>query len=96
MGLAVAVAGASGYAGGELLRLIGAHPDLELGVAAAAASAGSPVTGVHPHLTGYAERSFEPLDPDRLAAAQARAAANGAVSNAADGEDRAAVSGGGT
>ncbi len=69
MGLAVAVAGASGYAGGELLRLIAGHPDLELGVAAAAASAGSPVTGVHPHLTGYGERSFEPLDPDRLASA---------------------------
>ena len=31
MGVRVAVAGASGYAGGELLRIIGGHPDLELG-----------------------------------------------------------------
>ena len=69
MGLAVAVAGASGYAGGELLRLICAHPDFELGPVAAAASAGAPVTGVHPHLTALGDRTFEPLDPARLAAA---------------------------
>jgi N-acetyl-gamma-glutamyl-phosphate reductase len=69
MGLAVAVAGASGYAGGELLRLIGGHPDLELGLAAAAGNAGAPVTAVHPHLTGLGDRAFEALDPARLAAA---------------------------
>ena len=69
MGLAVAVAGASGYAGGELLRLIGGHPDLELGLAAAAGNAGAPVTAVHPHLTGLGDRTFEALDPARLAAA---------------------------
>jgi N-acetyl-gamma-glutamyl-phosphate reductase len=69
MGLAVAVAGASGYAGGELLRLISGHPDLELGPAMAAGHAGAPVTGAHPHLTVFGDRAFEPLDPDRLAAA---------------------------
>jgi N-acetyl-gamma-glutamyl-phosphate reductase len=69
MGVAVAVAGASGYAGGELLRLISGHPDLELGTAAAAASAGTPVTGVHPHLPALGDRTFEVLDPARLAAA---------------------------
>ncbi len=69
MGLAVAVAGASGYAGGELLRLIGGHPDLELGPAAAAANAGTPVAAVHPHLPAFSDRTFEPLDPARLAAA---------------------------
>jgi len=69
MGLAVAVAGASGYAGGELLRLISGHPDLELGFAAAAGNAGAPVTGVHPHLTGLGDRTFEALDPAALAAA---------------------------
>ena len=69
MGLAVAVAGASGYAGGELLRLIGGHPDLELGPVAAAGNAGAPVTAVHPHLTGLGDRTFEALDPARLAAA---------------------------
>jgi N-acetyl-gamma-glutamyl-phosphate reductase len=69
MGLAVAVAGASGYAGGELLRLITGHPDLDLGLAAAAGNAGAPVTGVHPHLTALGDRTFEALDPARLAAA---------------------------
>jgi len=69
MGLAVAVAGASGYAGGELLRLIGGHPDLELGLAAAAGNTGAPVTAVHPHLTGLGDRTFEALDLARLAAA---------------------------
>jgi N-acetyl-gamma-glutamyl-phosphate reductase len=69
MGVRVAVAGASGYAGGELLRLISAHPDLELGPVTAGASAGAPVTDVHPHLTGLAGRTFEQTDPDRLAAA---------------------------
>ena len=69
MGLAVAVAGASGYAGGELLRLISGHPDLELGPAAAAGNAGAPVTGIHPHLAALGDRTFEALDPARLAAA---------------------------
>jgi N-acetyl-gamma-glutamyl-phosphate reductase len=65
----VAVAGASGYAGGELLRLISGHPDLELGPAAAAANAGTPVTGAHPHLPALGGRTFETLDPSRLAEA---------------------------
>ena len=59
----VAVAGASGYAGGELLRIIGGHPDLELGPLAAATSAGAPVTAAHPHLAHLDEHIFEPLDP---------------------------------
>ena len=41
MGVRVAVAGASGYAGGELLRLIAGHPDLELGPVTAGANAGA-------------------------------------------------------
>ena len=48
MGARVAVAGASGYAGGELLRLLAGHPDLEIGPLAANNSAGVPVTAVHP------------------------------------------------
>jgi N-acetyl-gamma-glutamyl-phosphate reductase len=69
MGLSVAVAGASGYAGGELLRLLDAHPDLSVDVVTAASSAGEPVTSVHPHLRQYAGRVFEPTDPARLAQA---------------------------
>jgi N-acetyl-gamma-glutamyl-phosphate reductase len=69
MGIRVAVAGASGYAGGELLRLIAAHPDLELGPVTAGSNAGVAVTGLHPHLAGLAGRIFEPTEPGRLAAA---------------------------
>jgi len=53
MGATVAVAGASGYAGGELLRLLAAHPDLEIGPVAAHGSAGTSVTALHPQLTGH-------------------------------------------
>jgi N-acetyl-gamma-glutamyl-phosphate reductase len=73
MGIRVAVAGASGYAGGELLRLLAGHPDLEIAAITGASSAGKPVTSVHPHLTGHPAfdgRAFEPTYPDLLAAAE--------------------------
>lgn len=53
MGIRVAVAGASGYAGGELLRLLAGHPDLEIVAVSAGSSAGKPITSVHPNLTGH-------------------------------------------
>ena len=53
MGIRVAVAGASGYAGGELLRLLAGHPDLEIAVVSAGSSAGKPITSIHPNLTGH-------------------------------------------
>ncbi|MEV4759858.1 N-acetyl-gamma-glutamyl-phosphate reductase [Micromonospora sp. NPDC049559] len=52
MGIRVAVAGASGYAGGELLRLLAGHPEFDLVAATAHSQAGAPVAAVHPHLTG--------------------------------------------
>ncbi len=69
MGVRVAVAGASGYAGGELLRLIAAHPDLELGPVTGHASVGAAVTDLHPHLASLAGLTFEPTEPARLATA---------------------------
>jgi N-acetyl-gamma-glutamyl-phosphate reductase len=69
MGVRVAVAGASGYAGGELLRLIAAHPDLELGPVTGHASVGAAITELHPHLASLAGLTFEPTEPARLAAA---------------------------
>jgi N-acetyl-gamma-glutamyl-phosphate reductase len=51
----VAVAGASGYAGGELLRLIAAHPGLKLGPVAAASRAGEPLVAVHPNLADLSD-----------------------------------------
>jgi N-acetyl-gamma-glutamyl-phosphate reductase len=69
MGLSAAVAGASGYAGGELLRLLDAHPDLSVDVVAAASNAGELVTSVHPHLRQFGGRVFEPTDAVSLAQA---------------------------
>ena len=53
MGTRVAVAGASGYAGGELLRLLAGHPDLEITAVSAGSSAGKPITSIHPNLAGH-------------------------------------------
>ncbi|HZM82003.1 MAG TPA: N-acetyl-gamma-glutamyl-phosphate reductase [Candidatus Limnocylindrales bacterium] len=52
MGIRAAVAGASGYAGGELLRLIAGHPEFDLVAASAHSQAGQPVSAVHPQLAG--------------------------------------------
>lgn len=69
MSLSVAVAGASGYAGGELLRLILQHPELELGPVGAATSVGQPITAPHPHLPQLADRTFVATTPDLAAGA---------------------------
>jgi hypothetical protein len=58
MGRTAAVAGASGYAGGELLRLLLEHPDLELGPVAGGSAAGKPVTDLHPQLPQLADAVF--------------------------------------
>ncbi|GAA0499302.1 N-acetyl-gamma-glutamyl-phosphate reductase [Paractinoplanes deccanensis] len=52
MGIQVAVAGASGYAGGELLRLLAGHPEFDLVAATAHSQAGTHVAAVHPQLAG--------------------------------------------
>ncbi|WP_033341050.1 N-acetyl-gamma-glutamyl-phosphate reductase [Catenuloplanes japonicus] len=52
MGVKVGVAGASGYAGGELLRLLAGHPEFDLVTATAHSQAGSAISAIHPHLTG--------------------------------------------
>jgi N-acetyl-gamma-glutamyl-phosphate reductase len=70
MGARVAVAGASGYAGGELLRLLAGHPDLELVAATAGQSAGQTVAELHPQLAGVpglAGRVLQRHEPEALA-----------------------------
>lgn len=62
----VAVAGASGYAGGEVLRLLAAHPFVEIGTLTAHSNAGSSLGEVQPHLRGLAHRILEPTTPDAL------------------------------
>ncbi|HEU0100947.1 MAG TPA: N-acetyl-gamma-glutamyl-phosphate reductase [Mycobacteriales bacterium] len=69
MGRTAAVAGASGYTGGELLRLLLAHPELTVGPLAAGSSAGAPVTDVHPQLPQLADRTFGGTDAALLAEA---------------------------
>ena len=57
-----AVIGASGYAGGELLRLLAIHPHFEVTVVSAHSNAGEQVTSVHPQLQSYAGREFVSVD----------------------------------
>jgi len=61
------VAGASGYAGGELLRLLAGHPGLELAALAAGGRAGEPLAAVHPSLSGLGDRSLVETDAATLA-----------------------------
>lgn len=68
MGVRVAVAGASGYAGGELLRLIAGHPEFDLIAATAHSQAGQPVGGVHPQLAAL-DLTLGATDPAALAEA---------------------------
>src|SRR3984957_2514783 len=68
----VGVAGASGYAGGEILRLLLGHPAysdgrLTIGAVTAASSAGSTLGEHHPHLTPLAQRTLEPTELAALA-----------------------------
>lgn len=58
MGLTAAVAGASGYAGGELLRLLAAHPVFEIGPITAATKSGQSAAAVHPQLAGVVDGTF--------------------------------------
>lgn len=67
MTYSVAVAGASGYAGGEVLRLLTAHPEVEIGALTAHSTAGTPLGAHHPHLRSLAARTLEPTTADTLA-----------------------------
>ncbi len=62
-----AIAGASGYAGGEILRLLLAHPEFEIGALCASSNAGSLLRDHQPHLVPLADRRLEPSTPDVLA-----------------------------
>ncbi|HBX82893.1 MAG: N-acetyl-gamma-glutamyl-phosphate reductase [Propionibacteriaceae bacterium] len=52
----IAVAGATGYAGGELLRLLSGRTDVEIGALTAKSSAGTKLIEHHPHLIALADR----------------------------------------
>jgi N-acetyl-gamma-glutamyl-phosphate reductase len=69
----VAVLGASGYAGGELVRLLGEHPDVRLTHLASHGSAGRSLEDVHPHLAGTPLASTELAPVEDLEAVTAAA-----------------------
>lgn len=66
MRISVAIIGAAGYTGGELLRLLARHPKAELQGVYGARSVGKPVHELHPHLRGLVELTIAEPDYPRL------------------------------
>ena len=67
MSLSVAVAGASGYAGGELLRLLAGHPAVTIRTVTAHSNAGQPLSQVQPHLRSLDHLTLAETTPQALA-----------------------------
>ncbi len=67
MTYSVAVSGASGYAGGEILRLLAAHPDIEIRTVTAHSNAGQPLIEQQPHLRSLAHLTLQETTPEILA-----------------------------
>ena len=67
MTLSVAVSGASGYAGGEILRLLAAHPDVQITTVTAHSNAGDALIDHQPHLRSLAHLTLQPTTPEVLA-----------------------------
>ena len=67
MSFTVAVAGCTGYAGGEILRILARHPDVEIGAVTAHSNAGARLGELQPHLISLADRIVEDTTPEVLA-----------------------------
>lgn len=67
MTYSVAVSGASGYAGGEILRLLAAHPDIEIRTVTAHSNAGQPLIEHQPHLRSLTHLTLQATTPEVLA-----------------------------
>ncbi|MDT7843996.1 N-acetyl-gamma-glutamyl-phosphate reductase [Streptomyces justiciae] len=67
MAVRAAVAGASGYAGGEVLRLLLAHPEVEIGALTGNSNAGQQLGALQPHLLPLAGRVLQETTPEVLA-----------------------------
>lgn len=67
MTYSVAVSGASGYAGGEILRLLADHPDIEIRTVTAHSNAGQPLIDHQPHLRSLAHLTLQDTTPEILA-----------------------------
>lgn len=66
MTFSVAIAGASGYAGGELLRLLANHPEFEVRTVTGHSSAGRPLIESQPHLRSLAHLTLQATTPEVL------------------------------
>ncbi|PRB10434.1 N-acetyl-gamma-glutamyl-phosphate reductase [Microbacterium sp. MYb62] len=66
MTYSVAVSGASGYAGGEILRLLADHPDMEIRTVTAHSNAGQPLVDHQPHLRSLAHLTLQDTTPEIL------------------------------
>ena len=66
MTYSVAVSGASGYAGGEILRLLASHPDIEIRTVTAHSNAGQPLVQHQPHLRSLAHLTLQDTTPGIL------------------------------
>lgn len=63
----IAVVGASGYTGGELLRLLAGHPQMKITAVTSEQSAGKPVAAIFPSLASVVPLTFEALAPESIA-----------------------------
>jgi len=63
----VGIVGGTGYTGVELLRLLAAHPEVELALITSRSEAGMPVAEMFPNLRGHVDLAFSVPDPDALA-----------------------------
>jgi N-acetyl-gamma-glutamyl-phosphate reductase len=62
----IGVVGASGYAGGELLRLLTGHPNFKVTYISAGSNAGELVSSIHPHLANYKDIRFEATEISQI------------------------------
>ena len=62
----IAICGASGYTGSELLRILSGHPEVEATAVTSEKSAGKKVTDLFPHLHKYSHLIYEPLDKEKI------------------------------
>ena len=64
----IGVVGASGYAGGELLRILSTHPFFVVEAVSAHSNAGELITSLHPHLSSFSGKRFSQFSPDLFSA----------------------------
>ncbi|GAA1468734.1 N-acetyl-gamma-glutamyl-phosphate reductase [Microbacterium thalassium] len=67
MTYSVAVSGASGYAGGEILRILASHPDVDIRTVTAHSNAGQPLIQHQPHLRSLSHLTLQETTPEILA-----------------------------